>query len=139
MNEKITVLGKEPVNPIGTCFDSATTIFIRLSPSEFRDAKLCHGIGISNYPGQPDEPIAHAWIEATDKSYGRVALDPIWMVMQPASVYRKNLQVSLVIEYSYRFFLKKWREKKYPGPYDKRILAMTIEGKKSKENNYGSR
>lgn len=125
MTGDITCGGRKPVNPIGSCFDSAAQCILQIS-----DAKMCHGIGVSNMPGQPQDFIAHAWLEAFDKDEGEmIALDTTWMIAQPARIYRKNLKLGYVVEYSREEFIKRWAESGPPGPWDLKIMALTKEGK----------
>lgn len=116
--------GRKPVNPIGQCFDSAAWCLIDLGSK----MTMCHGIGVSNMPGEEKDFIAHAWLEAMHEGQ-KVALDTTWMLAQPADLYRKNLQLSYVIQYNYHDFIKLWADRGFPGPYDKRIAAVTKEGK----------
>lgn len=131
MNSEITVNGKKPVNRLGSCFDSAGAVILKIKEPQ---AIMCHGLGIANLPGQEGEIIAHAWVEFTDQKEGRIAVDPIWMIAQPVDLYRKNLKTFLVIEYKRKVFLKLWKERGYPGPYDRRIKEFTLEGKRKKIN-----
>ena len=125
-------MNSEPVNPWGSCFDSAGRVFL-LNEIWPEDARLCHGIGIANKPGEEGVVMAHAWIEFEMPDYtgytGRAALDPIWMVAQEAEVYRRNFQVSKVVEYTREEFRQLWIEHNYPGPWDPEIKAQTKEGK----------
>jgi hypothetical protein len=135
MTIDITINGRPPVNPIGTCFDSAARVFITLDSYRWHAARICHGIGVSNLPGEEGEPIAHAWIEAYDKEHGRIAIDTTWMLAQPAKHYRENLQVSFVKDYTFVEFMQKWQETNYPGPWEEKLIALTKEGKQVANGN----
>ena len=116
--------GRKPINPIGTCFDSAGRIFV-INDWEDGEAVLCHGIGIANLPGQEGKKISHAWIEVTDEEHGRVALDPIWGIAQPQQTYRDGLRVEFVKEYRKEEFMKLWKLHDFPGPYESNIMKLT--------------
>lgn len=120
---------KSPPNPFGTCFTSAAVILLDNIMDGFNEFTMCHGIGISNYPGQEGQKIAHAWLEVEHPEKGMCAIDPIWLMVQPAKAYRDNLYVSTVVEYTPDEFMALWRQSDYPGPYEPEILKYTIEGK----------
>jgi hypothetical protein len=127
----VTVAGRQPVNPIGQCFDSAAWVFVKWPGISKRpDIRLCHGIGVANLPGQEGMTIAHAWIEFDDAKHGRCALDTAWMIAVTAAKYRADLQVSFSLEYGFDEFIKLWQELGYPGPYQDRIYELTKEGRK---------
>lgn len=127
----VTINGKPPANPMGSCFDSAAHALVQMGDTQgVIDIRVCHGIGISNVPGEPAEAISHAWIEVLTLRWGRIAIDAVWMLSQPAELYRSNLQVSLVKEYSRELFMKKWHETGYPGPWEDCLQALTKEGKR---------
>ena len=107
-----------PVNPIGSCFDSAALML--LVPDTPKDARLCHGIGIANMPGQEGDRIGHAWIEIDGDAF-----DTTWCVRVDAGCYRAQLQLEYVIEYSRTQAIELWLRTDYPGPWDERILAIT--------------
>lgn len=116
-----------PPNPWGSCFDAAAWNLVR--NDDWGNPRMCHGICVANKPGEEGTLIAHAWIELDHPEHGRIAIDPIWLVAQPADHYRKTLQVSYVAMYSRAEFLRLWAERNYPGPWDERVRALTIEGK----------
>jgi hypothetical protein len=126
------MMGREPINPLGSCFDTAGFIFIQANdgtePTE--NERIVHGIGVANQPGQEGNPIAHAWIEFDHPTRGRVVFDPIWGVHTAAEAYRKNQQVSYCVEYTLNEFFELWKKYDMPGPYDADILALTTDGKK---------
>jgi hypothetical protein len=123
------VNGEKAANPFGSCFDAAAYNLLANYESGIENMTMCHGIGTANYPGQEGKRICHAWIEF-DHAQGRAAIDPIWLIAQPAELYRTNLKVELVIEYSKQQFMKTWLDTDYPGPWDARIMALT-KGEKS--------
>lgn len=121
-NKAISLMGKEPENPIGSCFDSsAHQVAFGEDPPE--DLRLCHGIGVANMPGQEGDTIIHAWVEVDIKGR-RAALDTTWGVCQEAKVYRKNLCLSYVVEYTRDELFKNWKEYNMPGPWDEKIRAL---------------
>jgi len=118
------VNGKAPVNPWGSCFDSAAH---NLLANTDCDVTMCHGVGISTHPASAGKKIAHAWLEFDHEKYGRLAIDPIYLIAQRAEIYRKNLQAELVVTYSAREFIALWTKHDYPGPYDDRVKMHTKE------------
>lgn len=88
--EGITLNGKPPANPWGSCFDVAAHNL--MGNLDIEGMVMCHGVGISNKPGQEGERIAHAWIEFDHTIHGRVAVDPIWLIAQSADHYRETLK-----------------------------------------------
>lgn len=128
----IALEGSKPKNPLGSCFDAAAWNLVLNDGPEFTEAIMCHGVGIANMPGQEGQKIAHAWIEIIHPNHGKVAIDPIWLIAQPASLYRGNLCAELVIEYKRSEFMDLWRAYNYPGPFDERVLQYTKEGKAKK-------
>lgn len=120
--------GMKPVNPLGTCFDSAGKVLLDCLMHYGFSPTMCHGTGISNLPGERREPMAHAWLEFNMKGI-RVALDPIWMIAMPVKKYRRDLKLKYVVEYPAQEFVVLWKKAKNPGPYDPKIQALTKEGK----------
>jgi hypothetical protein len=118
---------KKPANPWGSCFDAAA--WNLLGNDEWGNPQMCHGIGIANKAGEEGNRIAHAWIEMDHPEHGRIAIDPIWLVAQSADQYRKNLQVEYAVTYSRAEFVRLWAERDFPGPWDERVKAQTVEGK----------
>ena len=100
----------------GQCFDAAALTFISCRHD---DARLCHGIGIANAPGQEGNVIKHAWIERDG-----IAYDVIWEVKLPADEYRKGLQVSYVVEYNFEEAWANWVRTNMPGPWCPKIAAI---------------
>jgi hypothetical protein len=109
---------------MGTCFDDAALFFIKNDMVEMTDAKLVHGIGIANYPGQEGKRIAHAWIEVTNEHGLRIAIDVGAMVGQDASIYRANLKVERTVEYGCDNFVELWAEKGNAGPWDEEMRGL---------------
>jgi hypothetical protein len=102
----------------GHCFDTAGLCFLR----DYRNrpnARLCHGIGIANAPGQEGNAIAHAWIEIDG-----IAYDADWDVYQPAAIYRRNQKVSYVVEYTFEEMWQLWNKTDNPGPWDEKIKSL---------------
>lgn len=89
-----------------------------------KDITICHGIGIANRPGQEGLRVAHAWLEF-DMNGLRTAVDPIWLIAQPAATYRKNFQVQRVVEYDKKEFMHLWGYYDFPGPWDSVIKKFT--------------
>lgn len=117
------IMGKKPLNPIGSCFDSAAYQFTH-SPNRPKDCVICHGIGVANVPGQEGQTMAHAWLEYTFDNI-RCAMDTTWGVVELASAYRRDLKLAYVVEYDYLEFLMLWARHNYPGPFDKNIKAIS--------------
>lgn len=116
------IMGKEPINPIGSCFDSSAFQFLFADDTP-QDARLCHGVGIANMPGQEGRKIAHAWIEFDDGC--RTAYDTTWGVRALVSVYRNQLQLDYIVEYTHEEAFRLWRKTDYPGPWDSKIKAIS--------------
>lgn len=114
---------KRPLNPIGTCFDFVAhqVLCNEDLPS---NAYICHGIGISNMPGQEGEIMAHAWIEFHDEEHGTIAADTTWDEMRYADLYRKTIQARRVVQYSQKEFMQLWQDFEYPGPWDYEIKQV---------------
>lgn len=117
-------MGQEPANPIGECFESSMAqLAFGEEPPE--GVVLCHGLGIANMPGQEGTVIGHAWLEWNDEDGQRVALDTTWFKAMYASHYRKNLQLSYIVEYTRAEAISLWKSHDYPGPWDLRIKEIT--------------
>ena len=71
--------------------------------------------------------------------HGRIAIDPIWLVAQHADRYRNTLQVEYAVTYGREEFLRLWAEHNYPGPWDERVRALTVEGKAAAMASAGER
>lgn len=124
---------KEPINPIGECFDSAAFNFAFNEGEPKPNERMCHGIGIANMPGQEGQAMAHAWIEFNHKSGVRLAFDTTWGEYMRAEKYRADLKLSYVVEYTLADFLEKWRLTDYPGPWDPKILEVSERADARKE------
>ena len=128
IEKTIKLMGRNPINPIGECFDSSLCSLFRSGINQnqkfidLKDIKLCHGIGVCNAPGQEGETLTHAWLEFTDKEHESVAVDTTWGVMTEADHYRKQIKISYVIEYTPEEAFKNW--KKSPAPWDKKIKSI---------------
>lgn len=120
--ETIRRAGRQPLNPIGQCFESAIrqVLFGRNPPN----AKLCHGIGVATAPGIQGKVMGHAWMEA-DWPDGRRACDTTWGTCMDAGAYRRHLQLEHVLEFTPRQALFLWGLFDMPGPWDLRIRAIT--------------
>lgn len=125
LQQAIRIVGKEPLNEPGLCFDASAFNFLGQGEPPGDDARLCHGIGIANMPGQEGHTMGHAWIEFDDPKRGRVSFDAIWGVWTPAAKYRADLQLTYVVEYTGEQAFALWKEHDYPGPWDPKIRAIT--------------
>ncbi len=114
----------DAVNPFGSCFDAAACNLLANIDDGVKNMKMCHGIGISNHPDSMGKKICHAWVEF-DHPKCRVAVDPIFLIAQPAEFYRQNFKAEIVVEYTEKEFVRLWKEKGFPGPFDKNIAALT--------------
>lgn len=124
VREAVKAMGCEPVNPIGTCFDSTGITFIQdCSGPRKSNERLCHGIGIANMPGQEGREMIHAWIEF-DHREQRFAFDTTWGKAHPAEKYREDLRCNYVVEYTYEETLALWKKHDMPGPWDPKIVAV---------------
>lgn len=129
MLPEIVMHGKPPVNPLGTCFDSAARLLLDPPMPEMEKAVMCHGIITATLPGQEGVLCAHAWLEFQHPKLGMVAVDPIWHIGQPVKFYRRSLKAVGVVTYSRVKFLRLWQKEGYPGPWEKKIQRLTKEGK----------
>lgn len=125
----INITGQEPINPIGQCFESAARqiVFGENAPIS---ARLCHGIGVSNMPGQNGAKIGHAWIEYQNSKGTRVALDTTWGENFLASEYREESKLNYVIEYTKKEVIRFWTKYNIPGPWDKKIIKVVCDSMK---------
>ncbi len=121
LKKAIEVMGFEPINEIGQCFD-ATFLQMLGGGEPPEDLKLCHGIGIANMPGQEGNQIAHAWLEWGGKAY-----DCIWGTMQDAKSYRENFNLTYVVEYTFEEAVALGRKHDRSGPWDLKIKAVINE------------
>lgn len=116
--ETTIMAGREPKNPIGSCFD---TVAWQARHGENRPDNLliCHGLGVANLPGQQGHTMAHAWLE-----WGNTAFDTTWGVSMNRFKYRKEIQLKYLVQYTYDEFMCLWLEHNYPGPWDKKIKSV---------------
>jgi hypothetical protein len=121
LKEAIKVMGKDPINSLGSCFDAAGINFLN-NETDSSD-RICHGLGIANMPGQEGRLMGHAWIEF-DRDGTRMAFDAIWGIVARAQDYRETLQLKYSVEYTKEQFLGYWKFYDYPGPWDKMILDV---------------
>lgn len=115
-----------PPNPWGSCFDATFHNFLSLS--EESTLIVCHGVGIATRPGQEGMRIAHAWLELFHPKHGKIAVDCIWLIAQPAELYRRNLKVEHVVEYGRDEYMELCRQHDFPGPWDPTVAQFTKEG-----------
>ena len=128
----IAGMGQEPLNPIGTCFDSAAHQMVH-GEEPPPSLRMCHGIAVANMPGQEGLTIGHACVECFDDTKGVVvAIDTTWGVVQSAAKYRADLKLSHVTEYDRETFIRMWTANGYPGPWDNNIKLIT--DKKDRRN-----
>lgn len=114
----VDLLGREPINPVGSCFDSVGhQLFDWLDKVPF---KICHGIGVATIPGQEGQVIGHAWLERDG-----FAFDTTWGAKCPIEKYRRDLGLTYVVEYSPMQFFAAWVATNNPGPWDEKIRAIT--------------
>jgi hypothetical protein len=106
----------------GQCFDVAALIAVD-NAHDHPDLRLCHAIGVANAPGEEGLDIAHAWIEWQGRAY-----DVIWEVCQEAALYRANLKLSYIVEYTIAELWQNWLATDMPGPWDEKILAVSERG-----------
>lgn len=113
----VKAMGREPINPIGECFDSTGFQAMKwlLAGKLF---KVCHGIGIASMPGQQGREMKHAWLEVQGLAY-----DTTWGVTCNAGKYRSDLKLRYVIEYDPEDFFRNWIKHDFPGPWDEKIEA----------------
>jgi hypothetical protein len=136
IKKAIKLMGMEPINPIGECFESSTLCL--LDPTlngeirNLKELKLCHGVGTANMPGIEGKKIAHGWIECTKEDGKRWAIDTTWGVGIPASIYRKQLKISYIIEYTPFEAFKLWIEKGV-APWDKKLKKIINKNKNKNE------
>jgi hypothetical protein len=121
-NKAVQLMGREPINPIGHCWEAALYQLLE-NPKCPLGMNLVHGIGVSNFPGQEGLQMGHAWVEWTQRGK-RFALDPIWGVILPAEENMKMGQFSYVKRYTKKEALKLFKKTKFPGPWDQKIFAI---------------
>ena len=117
--EMVKIKGREPLNPIGSCFDSAAFEVVfgqRGEGSEFSSKKLVHGLIIANAPGQEGTLIAHAWVEAKLKGEP-VVLDTIWGEVYPKHRYYEATKPRCVKTFTRSKAFQLWAMKDHPGPW----------------------
>jgi hypothetical protein len=115
----IEQMGREPINPVGSCFESSA-FHLMIAEEIPKDTILCHGIGVSNFPGEEGAEIGHAWLEHEGKAY-----DTTWGLSTEADHYRENLKLSYVVTYTRKQAMDNWVRFDYPGPWDEKIKAIT--------------
>lgn len=116
--------GSKPINPIGTCFDSAALQLIHgKTPPELSDLKLCHGITISTMPGQEGRKIAHAWLEYKMNGV-ETAWDTTWNDVASKKQYREEVNLHHIVEYTKEEAWSLWAKHDYPGPWDRKIKEV---------------
>lgn len=118
--EMAKAAGREPLNPIGKCFDSAAyQVVIGGVNNNPPDVRLCHGIGVTQVKGQENMQIAHAWVEGDG-----VALDTTWGLNAPAKKYRKAMKLDYVVEYTMEEAKANWQKFGNAGPWDEKIKKV---------------
>jgi len=125
VKQAIRHMGIEPINPIGSCFDSVGhQVMSHLFKSKCLpdDAYVCHGIGVSNMPGENPHQIGHAWIEG---NHGSTAFETTWGIRAHAEEYRSNLCLTLIKTYSLSEFFELWKTHNHPGPFEETIKLIT--------------
>lgn len=119
-------LGREPLYPIGECFDSTGEMMLGTAIDIFQNVQVCHGIGESNVPGCEKKIIGHSWIEGY--RHGRLyALDTTWGVATDAARYTCNMRLTYVVKYHKKEFFRLWKKHDYSGPWDSKIKAVMPE------------
>lgn len=134
IEKAIKVMGKEPINPIGACFDSAAAHFVEWTREGAVNLHLVHGIGIANLPGQEGNIMAHAWIEFGDWNE-RLAYDTTRGIKMLAKEYRKQIQCSYAVEYNFKAVKNLWNEwgsNLLTGPWDKNIREISMKADEKK-------
>jgi hypothetical protein len=116
---------KEPLNPIGTCFDSAAIQLMSGEANNPDGTVLVHGIITANLPGQEGWTIGHAWLEFESKHQGTCCIDTTWGVIQSKETYYEGCRPTYIVKYTKSELLELWAKHDYPGPYDEKILAVT--------------
>lgn len=109
------MMGREPVNPIGECFDSVGVQAVKWMYAG-RTFTVCHGIGVASMPGEEGNKIKHAWIEIHGFAY-----DTTWGLSQKIDKYRADMKLKYVVEYSIEEFFSLWVKHDFPGPWDQKI------------------
>ena len=115
---------RDPVNPIGSCFDSSAHQIV-FGGDDGADLRLVHAIGITSIPSQAGQMFCHAWVEFFDpQTNQKIAIDTTWGIPQLAENYRNSLQISYSIEYTRQEAFDLWKTHNYPGPWDERLMAL---------------
>lgn len=110
--------GREPVNPLGNCFDSSLSQMFAWEEDP-PELVLCHAIGIANFPGQEGEEMAHAWVEFTTPKGEKAAVDTTYNLIIDAAHYRKQLNIKYLVCYTKEQLLKEHKDEYHP--FDKKI------------------
>lgn len=127
----VEIKGREPVNPVGSCFDSAAFQLVFSPTSRFTAVKLCHGIIKANAPGSENMEVPHAWIEANDAGQS-VVLDPIWGEVIPRDHFYSTFKPYMVHTYSKGRVTTLWAMHDHPGPWHPKLIEKmkVLNGKK---------
>ncbi len=122
----IKINGREPVHPLGTCFQSALKVFFKtdFEQNKWEDVKLCHGIITTNMPHSVPEKSGHAWIEFTHQGT-RYALDVIWMICLEVDIHIEQLRLEYRVEYTRDEVIKNMIDSDENSCWDEKIIAHT--------------
>jgi hypothetical protein len=118
-SEAVKGMGREPINPIGKCFESTghLALYDKAIPNNIT---ICHGIGVATMPGEEGTLIKHAWIE-DDKGW---AYDTTWGLKTKAADYKKKLKIRYMVRYKFREFVLLVHQHNNAGPFDEKIKAI---------------
>ena len=120
IREGVRRMGRKPVRPIGTCFDSVAD-WVAWRPNPPEDFRICHGIGISNFPGIEGKEIGHAWLEWSGRAF-----DTTWGLRLSAESYRRQLKLRYCVEYRRPEFIEHWLKHDFTGPWDP-IISKVVD------------
>ncbi len=121
------IKGREPLNPIGSCFDSsAFLVVLDQGITKFTSVNLCHGLIVANIPGQEGREVPHAWVEAKENGQ-EIVLDAVWGEKIPKDEFYKITKPSMVHSYTKTKALQMWFQHDYPGPWHPRLIERQKE------------
>lgn len=122
----VSIKGKEPLNPIGACFDTAAFQMVWGNNESFNSMRLCHAVVTASSPGQEGNEIVHAWIECKYRGKDAV-LDTTWGEIIPKEEFYRLMKPRKVFSYTKSRTLTLWALNDYPGPWHPQLIEKLRE------------